>query len=230
MVDDAVSPAAGSTRWRRFFLVLAPAYLLVAGILVLGYTGAVAVSFSIAGVPAKVSTEKLETGAADGNGVGFYQFGLADVTGSGAPAPQAETIVPNATLTRLCQSVSVSGVVFRLTAGDAGTPVSASNLVIDASSLTATSATFGDINIGQDMGTFSNPTLQQPTLSGLGSAQGPNVPTGNVPRGTFGQVARTATINGVQQVSNATAATSFTLPNLHLAIGFGSGGDHAECF
>jgi hypothetical protein len=230
MADMDDSPVAGRTRWRRFFLVLAPAYALIAGILVLAYTGAVAVSFSVSGVPAKVSTSTLQTGAADGNGVGFYQFGLADVSGAGAPSPQAETILPNATLTNLCQSVSASGVVLRLTAGDAGTPVSAQNLVIDATSLAATSASFSNINIGQDVGTYSNPALQQPTLAGMGTAQGPNVPTGNVPRGSFGQVAQSATITGVQQVSSATAASTFTLPNLHLAIGFGSVAPHAECF
>src|SRR6266542_2984871 len=128
MVDEDVQPVDGRTRWRRFFLVLAPAYVLVAGVLVLAFSGALAVSFSISGVPAKVSTGTLQTGAADGNGIGFYQFGLADLTGGGAPVPQAETIIPNATLTSLCQSVTASGVVLRLTAGDNVTPVSAQNL------------------------------------------------------------------------------------------------------
>lgn len=226
MADPDGAPVVGRTRWRRFFIVLAPAYAMIAGILFLAYTGAVAVSFSISGVDALVSTSQLQTGAADGNGFGFYQFGLADLTGSGSPSPQTETIIPNATLTNLCQSVTVSGVTLRLTAGDAGTPVSATDLVIDASSLAASSASFQDIQIGQDMGTFSNPALTEPTLAGAGTAQGPNVATGNVPRGTFGQVAKGATISNVQQHSAATAAQSFTLPNLHLAIGF----SQAPCF
>src|SRR5690349_14131748 len=110
MVDPQEGPVTGGTRWRRFFLVLAPAYALTAGIVLMAYTGVVAVSFSVSGVPAKVSVGTLQTGAADGNGVGFYQFGMANVTGAGAPSPQAETVIPNASLTNLCQSVSASGV------------------------------------------------------------------------------------------------------------------------
>jgi hypothetical protein len=219
----------GRTRWRRFFLVLAPAYALIAGVLALAYTGALGVSFSVSGVAAKVSTSSLQTGAADGNGIGFYQFGLADLSANGTPSAQAETVIPNATLTNLCQSVNVQGVVLRLTAGDNGTPVSATNLVIDASSLAATSASFSNINIGQDVGAFTNPALTEPDRTKAGTAQGPNVATVNVPTGTFGQVAKSATITGVQQVANGTAATSFTLPNLHLSIGVG-GSAPAECF
>jgi hypothetical protein len=217
---------------------MAPAYALVAGILSVAYTGAVGVSFSVAGVSAKVRTDTLQTNAVDANGFGFYQFGLADLSGSGTPAPNTETIIPDATLTNLCQSVTVTqavpvvgnvSITLRLTAGDAGTPVHAANLVIDASTLSATTATFHDISIGQDMGTFSNPALKEPDVSKALQPQGSSPAQVNVPRGTFGQVAHDATITGVQQVSSGTAASTFTLPHLNLAIGV-TGGATAECF
>ena len=122
----------------------------------------------------------------------------------------------NATLTNLCQSVTVGPLTLRTTAGNvAGRPVVASNLVTDVSSLAADSATFTNINIGQDMGQFSNPALTFPAARG----SGPNVTTVNVPAGTFGQTATAASLGGLRQVANGTSASSFTLPNLTVAFG-----------
>ena len=215
MADAQAAPVVGRTRWRRFLIVLAPAYVAIAGLIYLAVSGTLAVSFAVSGTALTVTANSLSTGAADGNGIALYQFGVADFAGNGTPVPQFETIIPNATLVNLCQSVSVGPLTLRTTAGTGATPVTASTLVVDATSLTASSANFTNINIGQDMGTFTNPALTQPTSRGTG----PNVNTGPVPTGTFGQTATGATITGLRQVANATSAASFTLPNLAISFG-----------
>ena len=212
---NEVPVPTGSTRWRRAALVLTPAYAAVAAILVLAGSGVLGVSFAVSGTPLTVTAASLTSGEADGNGVGFYQFGVIDFAGAGGAAPQMESIIPNATLTNLCQSVAVGPVTLRITAGDAGTPVTATNLVVDSTSLSAASAQFSNIAIGQDMGQYGSPALTHPTGRGGGS----HVSAGRVPAGTFGQTAQSVTITGLRQVASGTSASSFTLPHLNLAFG-----------
>src|SRR5215472_16606906 len=162
----------GKTRWRRVPLVLVPVYAMIAGLFILAATGMLAVSFAVSGVGLTVTADSLTTGAVDTNGIGLYQFGVADFAGNGTPVPQFETIIPDATLVNLCQSVSVGPLTLRTTAGTAAnSPVTASGLVVDATSISASTATFKGINIGQDMGQFSNPALTEPAARGTG----PNV-------------------------------------------------------
>jgi hypothetical protein len=216
MTEADETPVVGRTRWRRFALVLAPAYVMVGAILFLVASGALAVSFAVSGTAFTVTADSLSSGATDGNGQGFYQFGVADFAGNGTPVPQIESIIPNATLVNLCQSVTVGPLTLRITAGNvANSPVTATNLVVDATSLSAGTASFSNIRIGQDMGTFSNPALSEPT----GRGTGPNVATGPVPTGTFGQTAQSVSLGGLRQVSNGTSASTFTLPNLSLSFG-----------
>jgi len=218
--DDTV-PVAGRTRWRRFLMVMAPAYVAVAGIVYLVLTGSVAVTFAISGTPFTVTADRLESTGVDGNGQAFYQFGEINFQGDGTAVAQIESVVPSAQLTNLCQSVTVFPLTLRITAGGSGTPVSAGNLVVDVSSLDAGSATFDNINIGQDLHEFTNPALRFPVSRGdeNGGSGGPNVRTDQVPQGWFGQTATHVTITGLRQTANATSAASFTLPNLHLAFG-----------
>jgi hypothetical protein len=217
MADEVADPVVGRTRWRRFLIVLAPAYAAIAGLILLAVSGTLAVSFAVSGTALTITADSLSTGAADGNGVGLYQFGVADFSGNGTPVPQVETVIPNATLVNLCQSVSVGPVTLRTTAGTAAnSPVTATGLVVDATSISASTATFNGINIGQDMGQFSNPALTEPAARGTG----PNVNTANVPAGTFGQTATGATLGGLRQVANGQTAASLTLPGLN--VGFGA--------
>ena len=216
MADPDDRPVVGRTRWRRFLIVLAPAYAMVAGILVLAISGTLAVSFAVSGTALTITADELTTGAADGNGIGLYQFGVADFAGNGTVVPQVETVIPNATLTNLCQSVSVGPVTLRTTAGSvAGSPVTATGLVVDATSIAASSATFTNLNIGQDMGQFTSPALTAPGSRGTG----PNVNTGPVPAGTFGQTATKASLGGLRQVANGQTAASLTLPGLQVTFG-----------
>ncbi len=217
MEHALAGPVLGRTRWRRVWIPLLPALAIVVTLLALIAKGIIAVSFAISGTSFTVTADNVSSNGVDSNGVGFYQFGVANFTGAGAPAPVAENIIPSATITNLCQSVAVGPLTLRITAGNAGTPVTADHLIIDATSLTAGTATFSNINIGQDMGTYSNPALTEPAARGTG----PNVVTAPVPAGTFGQVATGVSLGSVRQVANATQATTFTLPNL--SLGFGAG-------
>jgi hypothetical protein len=215
MSETDVSHPVGKTRWRRFAMVLAPAYAAVAGILILAASGTLAVSFAISGTQFTITADSIKTGATDGNGLGFYQLGILDFSGVGTPTPQVESIIPNATITNLCQSVTVGPLTLVTKAGGGGTPATATGLVVDTTSQTISTATFTNINVGQDMGQFSSPALTMPT----GRGSGPNVATGPVPAGTFGQTATAATITGARQVALGQTAASLTLPGLTVAFG-----------
>lgn len=76
-------------------------------------------------------------------------------------------------------------------AGGNGTPAAATNLTVYAPGLSADSATFTNINIGQDLGKLSG------TANGM-----------------FSQYADTASISNVKQVGMGTTAGTFTLPSL----------------
>ena len=221
MVGSLTYPIVGRTRWRRFMVVLAPALAAVAVLIYAIASGALAVSFAISGNIATVTASSLTTTGTDGNGRGFYLYPVIDFSGAGTTTAAFSNVVPHADLTNLCQSVTIpglpAGVFLRITAGSGGTPAHADNLVTDVEgATTATSATFTNINIGQDMGFFSNPALTNPTARGTG----PNVTVGPVGAGTFGEVADSATLNGLKQtLVIGTSAGSFTLPNLTLGLG-----------
>jgi Family of unknown function (DUF6230) len=176
-------------------------------------SGAVPVSFAVSGSSFTVTADKL-------TGTNFVQYG-AVVTGVNKSDPTqthlvAESGISNAQLTNLCQSVAVpgvNGVYLRLTAGDKGTPASATNLIIDMSQLNGTQATFTNINIGQDASTLNDgttDTVGQQTIVRDGS---------NGAAGGFGQRADLVEIDGLRQTAWATSAGTFTLPNLSLGFG-----------
>src|SRR5258708_6166796 len=148
MADQEGSPVVGRTRWRRFLIVLAPAYAVVAGIVFFAASGTLAGAFAVSGTAVTITADARTAGAADGNGIGLYQFGVADFAGNGTPVPQVETVIPNAQLANLCQSVSVGPLTLRTTAGSAAsTPVPPTRLVVDAPSIPATPPTFTNISI-----------------------------------------------------------------------------------
>jgi Family of unknown function (DUF6230) len=182
------NPARGKVNWRRFALVAVPA-AAVAGILVgLTAEGALASSISVSGQEFIITATQLK-------GTGFAQFGGALPNSKGSQTPVIVSSIKNATMSNLCQSVSVLGMTVHLTAGGKGDPVSASNLVVDASDQTASSAVFSDISIGQDAGTLGGPA------------------------GTFGEAASQVTIDNLVQHTWYTTAGTFTLPNLSLGFG-----------
>jgi hypothetical protein len=187
------SPSAGRIRWRRFALIGGPA-VAVAAILI-GFTanGAIAASISVSGQEFLVTSSQL-------NGTGFEQFG-GQISGSSGTQPVVISAIHSATLSHLCQQVKVGGVTLTLHAGDGSTPVSADNLIVDASGQSGSEAVFHNITIGQDSGSLN----QDPSSEG--------------PAGGFGQEASSVTIDNLVQHTWLTTAGTFTLPGLTLGFG-----------
>lgn len=183
----------GRIKWRRLALILIPATVIMATLVGLTANGAIAASMSVSGQEFLVTASQL-------NGTGFEQFG-GQVTGPSGTKPVVVSAIHSATLSHLCQTVTVGGVTLKLTAGGHGTPVSASNLIVDASGQTGSEAIFHDITIGQDSGSLT----QDPGASG--------------PAGGFGQEASSVTINNLVQHTWLTTAGTFTLPDLSLGFG-----------
>lgn len=182
--------ARGKVNWRRFAIVAVPAMAVVGVLVGLTAQGALASSISVSGEEFTITANQL-------NGTGFAQYGDTLPNSKGSQTPVIVSSIKNATMTSLCQSVTVLGMTVHLTAGGGGSPVSASNLVVDADSQTASSAVFTNLSIGQDAGTLGGPA------------------------GTFGEAASQVTINNLVQQTWYTTAGTFTLPGLKL--GFGGG-------
>ena len=187
-VDSNSRSVRGKVRWRRLALVAVPAFAIAGTMVGLTAEGALASSISVSGQQFTITADQLQ-------GTGFAQFGGALPNSGGTQTPVIVSAMQNATMANLCQSVTVLGLTIRLTAGGGGTPVSASNLVVDANDQTADSAVFNNISIGQDAGTLGGPA------------------------GTFGEQASSVTINKLVQHTWYTTAGTFTLPNLSLGFG-----------
>lgn len=187
------SPPAGRVRWRRLALILVPATAVTAVLVGLTANGAIAASMSVSGQEFLVTATQL-------NGTGFEQFG-GTVPGQNGTQPVVVSAIHSATLSHLCQQVTVGGVTLKLTAGGNGTPVAASNLIVDASGQTGSEAVFHNITIGQDAGSLT----QDPGATGQA--------------GGFGQEASSVTINNLVQHTWLTTAGTFTLPDLSLGFG-----------
>src|SRR5258706_6787267 len=123
--------AGGRTRWRRFAVVLVPALAAAAGLVVLTAQSVLAVSFSLSGTPFVVTARELR-------GQGFEQFGVLDHSVINVLPGHANQIVltangiRTATLTDLCQSVSLGGLTMRITAGAGGGAGRGRGLVVGA--------------------------------------------------------------------------------------------------
>jgi len=218
MADEAVAePVVGRTRWHRFLIVLAPAYAAVAALIFLAASGALAVSFAVSGTDLTITASDLSTGATDSNGIALYQYGVGDFAGNSTTSKgTVETVIPDASITNLCQSVTQFGVTVRTTAGTStSSPVRANKLVVDANSISANTATFNNIQIGADMGQFANDLPGFPVARG----SGPNVTTIPVPSGIFGQTATSASLGGLRQAAQGQSAGQLTLPGLSISIG-----------
>jgi hypothetical protein len=174
-------------------VIIVPAGAIAATLIGLTAQGAIAANVSVSGQQFLVTSTRL-------SGTGFEQFG-SEVSASGSGTqPVIVSAIGSATLANLCQAVKAGPLTMRLTAGGS-TPVSASNLIVDASSLSGSSATFHGITIGQDAGTLT-------ATPGTAGASG-----------GFGEQAETITIDNLVQHTWLTTAGTFTLPGLHLSFG-----------
>jgi hypothetical protein len=192
--------ARGGMRWKRFAGMLGVTGAMATAMVALTAQGVLAANFSISGMPFVVTAERLD-------GTGFEQFAtldemIPDSPNQGDTGGQVVVIVSavdKATLTKLCQSVSLGGMYMKLTAGDDKDPVTAKTLVVD-SDLVQGDASFNKIDIGQDASTLSR-------------VKGVN---GNP--GVFGQQAETVEILHLRQNNYATTAATFKLPHLRMAF------------
>ncbi|HEU5032165.1 MAG TPA: DUF6230 family protein [Spirillospora sp.] len=200
MTDSADAPDArlGRVRWKRFAAIAAPAAVGAGALVFMTAQGAIASSFAVSGSSFKVSADSL-------TGTGFVQYGDVDASKDGTKHPVQVSGIKNATITNMCQSVKVGPFTLRLTAGDKGTPVQASDLVLDVEQLNA-DAEFSNIEIGRDASTLD---------------KGPNGAKGTA--GMFGQQADSLKLTGVKQVAWATTAGTFKLSDLSMKLG-------KECF
>jgi hypothetical protein len=189
----------GRTRWRRFALILVPAFAMAAVLVALTAQSVLAVSFAISGTPFTVTAKKL-------NGLGFEQFGVLDHSVlSNLPGHTNEIVltanaIRSATLTHLCQQLTLGGLTLRITAGNGSTPVTATDLVVDADKFSG-NASFHNITIGQDASTLT----EVPGIRG--------------PQGDFSLAATSVTITNLKQHAYATTAGTFTLPGFSLSFG-----------
>lgn len=184
--------------------MIVPSTLIVAGIVFAMSSGAIAASFTVSGQSFKISADHL-------HGTGFKQFSGVDVTSGGTNIPVATTVIDDASITNLCQSVNVPNpfgmkIVLRVEAGAGDHPATAKGMVIGMSNLQG-DATFTNIEIGRDAGQLSgNPALT----------------------GTFGQSADAVDIANLKQSATSTSAGTFVLNGLNLAVLAGTSAH--ECF
>jgi hypothetical protein len=201
-IEEPSAPAQtrGRTRWGRALAVFGATLAAAVTMVIMTANGVLAVGFSISGTPFTVTADRLD-------GTGFEQFATLDVMPDGSPnagntGGQIVVVVSainSATLTNLCQSIALGGEFLKITAGNNGTPVSASTLVVDSDQISG-NASFNNISIGQDASTLT---------------EVPGV-TGNL--GVFGQQADTVTITNLRQDNFATTSAVFTLPNLSITF------------
>jgi hypothetical protein len=189
----------GHVRWRRFAIILIPALALAVMLMLLSTQAVLAVSISISGEPFTVTAGLLK-------GYGFEQFPVMDhsainnLPGKSNQVTLEATAIRSAKISDLCQSVRIGPLSMVIRAGGGGTPVSASDLVVDADRFSG-NATFTHLTQGADAGALN----QVPGVRG--------------PPGAFALQARTVTITHLRQHAYATTAGTFTLPGFSLRFG-----------
>ncbi|GAB3210437.1 DUF6230 family protein [Marinactinospora thermotolerans] len=204
MAEETQTIVQGGVGWRRFLLALGPALGAAAVLVVLTAQGSIAASFAVSGQNFKVSADSLE-------GTGFAQFGDVATSVDDTAHPVALSVIDDAELTNLCQSVlmetPVGDVTLLVEAGQDGTPVTARNMVIDLEQLSG-EASFSGMQIGRDASTLENAS---------GEAGAP---------GGFGMQAGTINVTDLRLTAWSVNAGTFGLNGLQLGV---KPGDH-ECF
>lgn len=199
LAEKTTTRRRGRLNRRRFAAIMLPSLLAAVALVVLTTQSVLAVSFSISGTPFTITASQLK-------GQGFEQFGVLDqsvlkvLPGHTNQIVLTANAIRSATIKNLCQSLTLGGLTLRITAGTGSTPVSASDLVVDADQLSG-DASFTNMTIGQDASTLTD----VPGVTGRA--------------GVFGQQATSVTINNLRQHAYATTAGTFTLPSFSLSFG-----------
>lgn len=203
------TPTAG-TRWKRFGVMLGLTGAATAALVTLTANGVLAANFSISGMAFKITATKL-------HGEGFEQFATIDnmienspnAGDSGGQKLVIVSAINKAELTKLCQSVDLGAIFMKITAGDAGTPVTAKALVVDSDLISTDAngaASFTNINVGQDSSTFDKVTDPNTGEKIKGN------------EGVFGQQADVVDITNLTQNNYSTTASTFVLPHLRMSF------------
>lgn len=203
MKDNSGAQVLGRTSWKRLGLVMVPTVVAAGALTVAMANGAIAASFAVSG-------QQFQLTAGSMTGSGFVEYGAVDQKADGTPLPVAVSAFKSADISDLCQSVVttlpvIGDVTLTIKAGTGSTPVHADDLIIDLTQLNAGTATFTNINIGQDASTLG------------GSATGA---AGT--KGFFGQQAEKAELTGVQQIAYSTNAGSFQLHDMAMGLSLGN--------
>jgi hypothetical protein len=220
MKDALGSQVLGGTKWKRFALVMVPTVGIAGAMTVAMANGVLASSFAVSGQQFKVSADQLD-------GQTFAQSGDVIVDANGQAHAVAVAGIKSATITNMCQSVVVpipvlGNLSIILRAGGGGTPVHATDLVLDTNQVNA-DATFTGVTIGASAGDIASKTGIQGFEKHTGSKDGSVTPFA---AGDFGQVVDHAVLNGVKQTAYSTTAGTMALKGLSISASL----SNKDCF
>ena len=191
----------GKVRYRRAAIPAMAALATTGALVILTAQGALGVQFAISGMPFVVTADHLQ-------GNNFQQFGSLDnavdrnnpwLKSSNGQAVVMTSVIGEAKITNLCQSVNLVGINLVIRAGAGSKPVEATNLVLDSPDLSG-DASFTNIQIGRD----ASDLTEVPGIQGS--------------KYTFAQQADTVNIDNVRQDALATTASTFSLPGLSMSF------------
>jgi Family of unknown function (DUF6230) len=211
MKDALGSQVLGGTKWKRFALVMVPTVGIAGAMTVAMANGVLASSFAVSGQQFKVSADSLD-------GQTFAQSGDVIVDANGQAHAVAVAGIKSAKITNMCQSVVVPVPVLGnlsiiLRAGGGGTPVSATDLVLDTNQVDA-DATFSGVVIGASAADIAGKTGIQGFEKHTGKPDGSVTPFA---AGDFGQVVDHAVLTGVRQTAYSTTAGTMALKGLSIS-------------
>jgi hypothetical protein len=236
MRDPTGSSIHGKTRWRRAWVLLTPAFGVVALMMYLTASGVLALNLAISGMPFKLSATTL-------SGSNFIQFAApTEVTNPAAgllvngelatnsittpgSSSQVNTLNGNTYLAdtiTLMQGASIVGlhqtVCAPLAPAFLGFSIPDLQVTIDASgTATADHLTVQAPALKATSATFTNIVIGQDTAGALSDFGYPAI-SGTA--GLFSQAADSVSISGLTQIAVGTEAGTFTLPGLTISASF----------
>ncbi|MEU1595888.1 DUF6230 family protein [Streptomyces sp. NPDC005708] len=199
---------SGRTCWRRFAAFLVTGVAAAAALCIGMAQGALAASFFISGQRFQVAANKL-------NARGLALYPMVDVARKGTLVPVVVLGFRHANISRLCLSVNlpvpVLGTYTLLLTGGDRSQVEATNLFIDATSISADQANSNNIDIGVAAGSVT----KGPINPGDRNSRffDPNI---------FAQQADSIDLTNVRVTSVAVSAATLDIPGLEVQIEPGS--------